>query len=302
MSSKPVVVVNVSQFSQGVTAKRMRSPLDVAMHRFIRQPAGVIGLGVFIAVVVVAVAASVVAPYSPLEMFARKELQAPGAMFPLGADHLGRDILSRIIFGTRVSLMVGVIAVALGSGVGGISGLIAGYSGGWVDGLIMRMWDAVFAVPAVLLGIALAAALGPSSSNAAIAIGIATMPTFARIARAAVIAESGKEYVQAAVALGIPTARILARHIVPNVVGPLLVMMALTMGNAVLLEAGLSFLGLGTQPPDPSWGGMLNESRQFLRDAPWFGVFPGIALTVLVLGLNSFADAMRDALDPRSIQ
>ena len=123
-----------------------------------------------------------------------------------------------------------------------------------------------------------------------------------RVLPAPVIAESGKEYVQAAVALGIPTARILARHIVPNVVCPLLVMMALTMGNAVLLEAGLSFLGLGTQPPDPSWGGMLNESRQFLRDAPWFGVFPGIALTVLVLGLNSFADAMRDALDPRSIQ
>jgi peptide/nickel transport system permease protein len=178
--------------------------------------------------------------------------------------------------------------------------LLAGYIGGWVDATVMRVWDAVFALPAILLGLALAAAFGASASNVAITLGVATAPTFARLARAGVLAERHKEYVQAARALGATHPRVLRLHILPNVVGPLLVQVALTMSAAVLLEAGLSFLGLGVQAPDPSWGGMLAESRQYLRQAPWYGVCPGVSLTLLVLALNFVADALRDALDPRT--
>lgn len=279
---------------------RTRTPFRMATQRFLRQPAGIISITTLLLTGLLAAAAPVVAPYGPRDQFRGSELQGPSEQFRLGTDHLGRDLLSRIIFGTRVSLLVGVVAVVLGAGIGGGSGMLAGYAGGAVDSLVMRLWDAVFALPAVLIGISLAAAFGAGVTNAAIAIGIATMPTFARIARAAVLAERGKDYVEATRAMGAGHARILGLHIVPNTLGPLLVQIALAMAAAVLLEAGLSFLGLGTQPPQPSWGGMLAESRQYLRDAPWYGVFPGVALTLLVVGLNFGADALRDALDPQA--
>jgi len=276
--------------------------MGMAAARFVHQPASILGLAICVLTALVALTAPLLAPHGPLEQFAGSELHAPSATFPLGTDNLGRDVFSRIVFGTRVALLVGVLAVALGAGVGGGSGVLAGYAGGRTDALIMRLWDAVFAFPAILLGIGIAAVLGASATNAAIAVGIATMPTFARIGRAAVLAERGKDYVLAARALGARPGRILVRHILPNTLGTLLVQVALAMAAAVLLEAGLSFLGLGTQPPEPSWGGMLSESRQYLRAAPWFGVFPGVALTTLVLGLNFFSDALRDALDPRDSQ
>jgi peptide/nickel transport system permease protein len=276
-----------------------RMPLVMAVRRFALQPAGFVGLSILLLVVLLAVFAPSVAPYSPIEQFPGSELRPPSPRFLLGTDNIGRDLLSRIIFGTRVSLLVGVLAVSIGSGVGGSGGLLAGYAGGLTDAVIMRVSDAVFAVPAVLLGIALAAAFGASSTIVAITVGIATVPTFARLTRASVLSERPKEYVFAARTVGASPLRLIARHVLPNVLGLLLVQMALTMAAAVLLEAGLSFLGLGTQPPQPSWGVMLSESRQYLRQAPWYGLFPGVAVTLLVLALNSLADALRDAIDPR---
>jgi len=277
-----------------------RSATRQAAERFVARPGGVIGVGVLLVIVLGAVAAPALAPHDPLVQFAGSEFDPPGGQFPLGTDQLGRDLLSRIVFGARSSLIVGILAVLLGAGVGGASGLAAGYTGGWLDAMVMRLWDAVFAVPAILTGIALAAAFGAGATNAAIAIGIATMPTFARLMRGAVIQERVRDYVEAARALGATDLRIVVRHIVPNSLGPFVVQIALAMGAATLLEAGLSFLGLGTQPPQPAWGDMLAESRLYLRQAPWYAVFPGIALTSLVVSLNFCADALRDALDPRS--
>jgi len=267
--------------------------------RLLCEPAGVMGLTISLGTIGVAVAAPALAPYSPIQQFPGNELAPPSVRFPLGTDSVARDILSRIIFGTRVSLLVGMVAVILGAVVGGGTGLLAGHARGPFDAVVTRVWDAVFAVPGILLGIALAAAFRPSMMVVAVALGITNMPTFARLARAGVLGERNKEYVLAAHTLGASRARVLGRHILPNILGPLIVQLALAMASAVVLEAGLSFLGLGTQPPEPSWGSMLAESRQYLRQAPWYGLFPGIALTVLVAGLNFFADGLRDALDPR---
>jgi peptide/nickel transport system permease protein len=203
------------------------------------------------------------------------------------------------VYGSRISLFVGVLAVVIGSVVGVSSGLAAGYRGGWLDAAIMRVWDTLLAFPAILLGIAVAAILGPGVTNAAIALAIISIPQFSRITRASVLGEKQKDYVQAARCIGVGDVKIALRHIFPNTVSPLLVQLSLAMAYAVLLEAGLSFLGLGTQPPEPSWGSMLNTSRAYLRQAPWYAVFPGIALSILLLGLNFLSDALRDALDPR---
>jgi peptide/nickel transport system permease protein len=251
--------------------------------------------------VVVAIAAPLLAPYDPVAQHAGSELAPPGTRFLLGADQFGRDILSRIIFGTRVSLVVGVIAVVLGAGIGIPSGLAAGYFGGWTDAAIMRLSDVLLSFPGILMGIAVVTVLGPGAFNAAIAVGIVNVPQFSRLTRACVLAERGREYVQAARCLGSSDLRLMAFHLFPNCLGPVLVQLSLAMGFAVLLEAGLSFLGLGAQPPEPSWGAMLNESRNYLRQAPWFGVSPGVALALLLVGLNYLSDAMRDALDPRRI-
>jgi peptide/nickel transport system permease protein len=276
------------------------SPVAMAWRRFAHQPAGIIGTSIVVGVVLLAICAPLLAPYSPLQQFAGSELSSPSGRFPFGTDNLGRDVFTRVMFGTRVSLLVGVIAVAIAASLGGIGGLVAGYAGGFAAAVLMRLADAVFAVPGILLGITFAAAFGASATTAAVAIGVATMPTFARLTRAAVLGERSREYVLAARVVGATPVRIVLRHILPNALGPLLVQVAMTMAAAVLLEAGLSFLGLGSQPPQPSLGIMLADSRQYLRQAPWFGVFPGVALTLLVWGLNSLADALRDALDPRS--
>jgi ABC-type dipeptide/oligopeptide/nickel transport system permease subunit len=269
------------------------------VQRFVAKPVGGVGGSILLVYVLFAVLAPAVAPHDPADQFSGSELAAPSARFFLGTDNLGRDVLSRLIYGSRVSLTVGVVAAILSAALGGGSGLIAGYTGGSLDAVVMRIWDAVFAVPAVLLGLLLAAAFRPSATGVAVTLGIATAPTFARLARATVLAEKRKEYIYAARALGATHTRVLRHHILPTLASPLLVQIGLTMAAAVLLEAGLSFLGLGVQAPQPSWGSMLAESREYFRMAPWFGLFPGLSVVLLVLALNAVSDALGDALDPR---
>jgi peptide/nickel transport system permease protein len=248
-----------------------------------------------------AAAAPWLAPYDPTVQHRGMELKPPSATFLLGTDQLGRDLLSRIIYGSRASLLVGVFSVALGAGVGVSTGLLAGYVGGWIDVLIMRIYDALLAFPGILLGIAVVAVTGPGIYNVAIAIGIAQMPGDARLTRSIVLSLRERDYVLAARSLGATRPRIMLTHVLPNTLPPLLVQFSLAMGFAVLAEASLSFLGLGTQPPTPSWGGMLNDSRAYLRQAAWYGIWPGLALAVLLVGLNYLSDALRNALDPRRI-
>ncbi|MFN8525835.1 MAG: ABC transporter permease [Chloroflexota bacterium] len=290
---------SVEQSTAGSRLAAPRSPLAQALRRTVRNPAGVFGLTLLSLLVFCALAAPIVSPHDPLLQHPGDELKGPGGAYPLGTDHLGRDLLSRIIYGSRSSLLVGVVAVALGANVGILTGLLAGYFGGLVDTLIMRFYDALLSFPAVLLGIAIVSVLGTGMLNVAYALAIASLPAFARLMRSQVLAQRERDYVLAARCSGASDRRIMWLHVLPNAVAPLLIQIALAMGFSVLVESALSFLGLGTQPPNPSWGAMLNESRAYLRTSPAFGIFPGIALAVLLLGLNFLADALRDALDPR---
>jgi ABC-type dipeptide/oligopeptide/nickel transport system permease subunit len=268
--------------------------------RIARSPAGRAGVPLALGILLLGLVAPWVTPYGPLEMHPGRELKPPSGQHLLGSDEFGRDVLSRVIHGARISLLVGLVSVAIGVCAGGTLGLVAGYWGGLVETLATRLADCLLSFPAIILGIAVAAVLGPGAVNAAIAVGIVNIPTFTRLTWSSVLVEKGKEYILGAECLGASDGRLVARHILPNVAGPLLVQAAIASGQAILLEASLSFLGLGAQPPQPSWGAMLNDARQFLREAPWYGVFPGLALSALLLGLNLTADAVRDALDPRS--
>jgi peptide/nickel transport system permease protein len=281
--------------------RRPRNPLGRSLMLTIQNPMGAFGVGILLTLILIAALAPVIAPYHPNAQYDGLELQPPSALHLLGTDQLGRDILSRIIWGSRVSLLVGVIAVVIGAGVGIPTGLLAGFFGGWVDGVIMRLWDALLAFPGILTGIAVVTVLGPGATNAAIALAIVNIPEFSRLTRACVLREREREYVLASRCVGVRDLRIIAAHLFPNCLAPILVQLSLSMGFAVLLEAALSFIGLGQQAPDPSWGSMLNESRDYLRRAPWFGIFPGVALAALLVGLNYLSDALRQALDPRRI-
>jgi peptide/nickel transport system permease protein len=298
-SSDSAVSVAVPQPARAARPVGGRSPLVQALARTVRNPSGKIGLTVLGLLVFCALAAPLISPYNPLEQHVGAELRPPGLEYPLGTDNLGRDILSRIIYGSRASLLVGVVAVALGAGIGIATGLAAGYFGGWVDTLIMRFYDALLSFPAILLGIAVVSVIGTGMLPVAYALAIASLPAFARLMRSRVLAERERDYVLAAQCCGATDQRIMWLHVLPNAVAPLLIQISLAMGFSVLAESALSFLGLGTQPPDPSWGSMLNESRAYLRTVPTFGIFPGVALAILLLGLNFLADALRDALDPR---
>jgi len=257
--------------------------------------AGVLTVGLFCAV---ALAAPLVAPFSPFEMHMGERFQAPGATYWLGTDEFGRDILSRIVYGARISIGVGLLTALLAAVVGVPAGLFAGYAGGLADTVIMRGCDCIFAFPAILLGLTTVAILGPGPLAVTIAVTCINIPIFARIARASMLAERGKAYVEAARSLGGGPGRIVFRAILPNCVPPVLVQVTVSAAYAILLEAALSFLGLGSQPPEPSWGTMLNFGRTYLNRAPWYGFFPGLAISLLVIGLHFCADALRDALDP----
>jgi peptide/nickel transport system permease protein len=284
----------------GGGARRSRTLLVAGFRNAVRRPLGAVGFTILMLFIIAAIAAPLLAPHDPLFQYRGNELEGPSAQFLLGTDERGRDILSRIIYGTRISLLVGVIAVSLGATIGTATGLVAGYYGGATDSALMRLWDVVFAVPTILLGITIAAVFGASATNAAVTLGIASMPLFARIARSVAIRERAKEYVGAALTDGIGRGRVLFRHILPNATGPLLVQLALAMAYAILVESALSFIGLGTQPPTPSWGRMLAESRQFMHISTSYVVAPGVAISLLVIGLNFLADALRDGFDPKT--
>jgi peptide/nickel transport system permease protein len=257
------------------------------------------GVVIIVVLIFLTLFGPVLSRYDPVDIDMAARLQPPSLEHLFGTDDFGRDVLSRVLSGAAVSLRVGIIAVGISLTVGTLAGAISGYYGGLLDEGIMRFMDVLFAFPAILLAIAILAALGPGVGNAMIAIGIVYTPIFARITRGSVLTVREEVYIEAARATGCGDGRIMARHVMPNVTAPIIVETTLSLAFAILAEAALSFLGLGTQPPDPSWGRMLAESRAYILDAPWLGIFPGLAIMFTVMGFNFLGDGLRDALDPR---
>jgi peptide/nickel transport system permease protein len=281
------------------TRPKSRTPARIAVNRFMRRPAAVAGLVVIVIFVIAAVLAPLIAPFDPIATSWSAIRKAPSAAHWMGTDENGRDVLSRVLFGARASMLAGVVSVLIAAGIGVPAGLLAGFTGGWIDAVLSRVVDAMLACPFLILAIALTAFLGPDLTNAMIAIGVSTAPRFMRVARAATLEVGSADYVQAAWSLGARGLRVAVRHIAPNIVPPLLVQASLSLAAAIIAEASLSFLGLGQQPPSPSWGSMLNAAQRFLTQAPWLAVFPGVAIFLCVLSFNLVGDGLRDALDPR---
>ena len=275
--------------------RRGASPL----RRVWRNRAAAIGLSIVLVYVVLAIVAQWLPLRDPMQMGGARPLTGPSWSMPLGADAFGRDLLSRLVYGARLSLQVAVLSVSAALFLGTALGLISGYAGGWIDQASMRTMDVLFAFPAVLLALGVVAALGPSPNNVVIAIAIVYTPIFARVVRGPVLALKEREFVEAARALGAGPSRILVHHVIPNVLSVLIVQTSIALSWAVLTEASLSFLGLSAQPPTPSWGVMLNEGRQNLELAPHLAIFPGLAIMLAVLGFNLLGDGLRDVLDPR---
>ena len=276
-----------------------RTPAQRALRRLVRRRGAMLGLGCVVFFILLALLAPWVAPHDPLQTSWTAVRHAPSAAHLFGTDEIGRDVLSRVIFGTRASLLAGLVSVCISLALGVPVGLAAGYLGGWADGLISRITDAMLACPFLILAIALAAFLGPSLTNAMIAIGVSATPIFVRLTRAQVLSVKVEDYVEAARAVGNSHLRIALRHILPNVVAPLIVQATLAIAAAVIAEASLSFLGLGQQPPAPSWGSMLNTAKNYVDNAPWMSVWPGLSIFLLVLSFNLLGDGLRDAFDPR---
>ena len=273
---------------------------DDIWRQFRKQRLGLIGGGILCMLLLVALLAPVLAPYDPLAQDLYQRLQPPSIDHWFGTDDFGRDILSRIVYGSRISLRIGLIAISLALTGGTLFGLVAGYRGGMVDMLIMRLMDLMLAFPSILLAIAIVAVIGPGIENAILAVSIVLVPQFARLVRSSVLTVREATYVEAARALGATESRLLFYSILPNCTAPLIVQTTLGMGTAILDAAGLSFLGMGAQPPVPEWGAMLSGGRELLLRAPWVMTFPGLAIFTVVLGLNLFGDGLRDALDPKT--
>ena len=269
------------------------------LRRLVGRPATVVATAVVLAFIAVALGAAHLAPFDPTATDFAAIRKAPSAVHLLGTDEVGRDVLSRLIWGARASLMAGVIPVTIAVSLSIPLGLLAGYAGGWIDSWMMRLNDAMLAIPFLIVAIALAAFLGPSLRNAMIAIGIASLPTFLRLARGTVLALKAEDYVEAALALGCSRPRIAGRHILPNMLPPLIVQSSIAVAAAIIAEASLAFLGLGQQPPAPSWGSMLNAAQRYLSQAPWMALYPGLTIFAIVMALNVLGDGLRDALDPR---
>jgi len=277
----------------------VESPARRALRRLVRRRGAMVGLAVIAIFVLLAVAAPWATPYDPIAQSWMTVRKPPSVLHWFGTDEVGRDVLTRVVFGARASLTAGVISIAIALTIGVPLGLVAGYLGGFVDALISRLTDAMLACPFLILAIALAAFLGPSLGNAMIAIGITATPIFVRLTLGQVMAVKVEDYVEAARAVGNPRWRIALFHILPNILPALLVQATLSIAAAIIAEAALSFLGLGQQPPAPSWGSMLNAAQRFLVNAPWMAIWPGLAIFATVLSFNLLGDGLRDALDPR---
>jgi len=289
-SSATVSVVKATQASQNISVMFVR--------KLLQQKLAWIGLLICVAVILAAIFAEVLAPYDPSESHYEAILSAPSAQFWLGTDEIGRDILSRVIYGARVSIQVALVSIALAIVLGSMLGMIAGYFGGWIDHVVMRVMDGMLAFPMLVLALGIIAVLGPSLLNTTLAITIINVPSFARLVRAQVLVVRKLDFVLAARALGAGDLRIMLRHVWPSVVGNLIVYASLRASTAIITESSLSFLGLGAQPPTPSWGQMLSTAMQYW-DAWWMSVFPGIAIFITVIALNFLGDSLRDTLDAR---
>ncbi|RNB91394.1 ABC transporter permease [Brevibacillus fluminis] len=296
--------VEYAQPKQAVTEKAQARPgkWKVFYNKLKKNKLAMAGGYVIIFYILVALLAPLLAPHDPYQIDLPNKLKMPSAEHWMGTDDKGRDVLSRVIFGTRLSLSVGFVAVFIGAFFGVILGLLSGYYGKWVDTIIMRIVDVLLAFPGILLALAIVSALGPSLINVMIAVGVFSIPMFARIVRGSTLAVKKLEYIDAIRSLGASDMRIIFVHIFPNILSPIIVQASLRLATAILSAAGLSFLGLGAQPPLPEWGAMLSNGRDFLFTAPYLAMFPGIAISSLVLGFNVFGDGLRDALDPRMKQ
>jgi len=279
--------------------ERGDTPGRRALRRLLRRRGAMLGLAILLIFIVLAIFAPWIAPYDPVAASWSAVRKPPSAEYWFGTDEIGRDVLSRVLWGARASLLAGLVSVCISMALGVPIGLLAAYVGGWTDGLISRFTDSMLAVPFLILAIALAAFLGPSLTNAMIAIGVSATPIFIRLTRAQVLAVKVEDFVEAARAVGNPHWRIALRHILPNVLPPLIVQATLAIAAAIIAEASLSFLGLGQQPPAPSWGSMLNTAKNYVDNSPWMAVWPGLAIFMLVLSFNLFGDGLRDALDPK---
>ncbi|MDR3331092.1 MAG: ABC transporter permease [Synergistaceae bacterium] len=282
-----------------MTREKRQSQLAEIWRRLRRNKAAVTGLLIVAALVVFAVFAPYIAPFDPNKGNFKDKLLAPNSKYLLGTDNFGRDIFSRIVYGSRISLYIGFIAVAIGAVGGAALGAVAGYYGGRIDNLVMRCMDILLAVPTIILAIAIVGVLGANLTNLMLAVGIGQLPRYARIVRASTLSVREQEFVEAARLVGASDLRIIAENILPNCMAPIIVQSTLGVASAILAAASLSFLGLGIQPPTPEWGSMLSAGRQFLRNAPYMTFFPGVAIALVVLGLNLLGDGLRDALDPK---
>jgi len=296
MTSRPLPLGDDSFRRVDDSAKRRTALFFQRMFRNRTAIAGVLILGLLLAC---AIFAEQIAPYSPTRQYYKDAMTAPNAKYLLGTDELGRDQLSRIIFGARVSMMVGFLAAFTGAFIGVVLGLVAGFRGGILDSFIMRIMDGLLAFPGLVLAIFLVTFLGPSLVNAMLSVGITFIPAFARVTRANVLSLREKEFIEAARTIGVTNLSIMFKHILPSCLSPIIVQITLNIGWAILMEASLSFLGLGVQPPTPSWGSMISFGRQFIEQAPWLTTFPGLAIFFTVLGFNFVGDGLREAMDPR---
>lgn len=294
-----MVAPSIATTSTQTELRPTRGQFSQFARQMVRNRAGMIGLAIIAIVALVAIFAPLVAPYDPYEINRLDRLQGPSWAHLMGTDEFGRDVFSRIVYGARISMGVGIASVAIATLLGAPAGIIAGYFGGWIDSVIMRIADIVYSFPAILLALAITAFLGPNLRNVILALGIVYAPGMARIVRGPVLAAKEQEYVEASRVIGASNARIVTWHILPNVLSPLIVTATITFSFALLSEAALSFLGLGAQPPSASWGVMLSDGRRFMETVPSLAIFPGLAIMVTVLGSNLLGDALRDVLDPR---
>lgn len=279
--------------------KKKNSQLPDMWKRFKRNKMAVFGLSILLILILIAVIAPLAAPYGYDEQNLRDAMQSPSMKHLLGTDNLGRDIFSRLVYGSRISLFVGLIAVAIGALVGGMIGAVAAYYGGMTDTIFMRVIDVMMSIPSMILAIAICASLGPGLVNTMIAVGFSSIPTYARVVRSAVLTVKQQEYIEASKAIGADSRIIILKHIIPNCMAPIIVQASLGVGNAILSAASMSFIGLGIQPPVPEWGAMLSAGRTYIRDFPQMVVFPGLCIMITIFSLNLAGDGLRDALDPR---